>query len=255
MLYKVNKGDEFKNKNLLNWYDNTEFWLESKMKHLQDLYDYTNLQIEILTNSFKDNNKKTLIDFGCGEGWILRLLQEKKMNLNYIGLDFNDKIIDLLNTKYVGQENIEFRCVDFENAPPLDLIHKADIGVNFFNFFEIPDIESAFANVASMIKSNSFLLVVNLEPTIQILSISNTQEEYFKNLSMYEQYGTGLGYDKYIDVDNQKSTKVYKTLLYSSATYVPLAKKNNLDLFDYKELIKTGNNVPQIYQFLFFKKQ
>lgn len=255
MIYKVNKTDGFKNKNLLNWYENTEFWLESKMRHLQDVYYFTGEQIKILANSIKSGKKKTLIDFGCGEGWILRLLQEKEINLNYIGLDFNDKFINHLNAKYKDLENIEFRCVDFENTPPKDLLQKADIGINFFNFFEIPDIESAFANVASMIKSNSYLLLVSIDPIMQILSVSNSEKEFIKNLKLYEKYGTKLGYDKDIDIGDMKSNRVYKSLLYSTATYVKLAKENNLDLFDFKEVVKTGNTVPQIYQFIFFKKR
>ncbi|MCX6318593.1 MAG: methyltransferase domain-containing protein [Bacteroidetes bacterium] len=255
MIYKVNKSDEFKKKNLLNWYDNTNFWLESKMRHLIDVYDFTGEQIELLSKSIKRNRKPTLIDFGCGEGWILRLLLERELKLSYIGLDFNEKFIKHLNSKYSGQKNVEFRCLDFENKPPKDLLGKADIGINFFNFFEIPDIESAFTNVASMIKPNSYLLIVSIDPIMQILSVSNSEKDFIKNLELYEKYGTKLGYDKDIDIGDMKSNRVYKSLLYSTATYVSLAKQNNLQLFDFKEIVKTGNTVPQIYQFIFFKKQ
>lgn len=253
MIYTVNDNDEFKKKNLSNWYDNTEFWLQSKMRHLKDVYDFTGIQIESLVGSIKAN-KPNLIDFGCGEGWILRLLLERNINVNYIGLDFNDKFISFLQEKHKKDTNASFYCVDFENEPPKHLISKAHIGINFFNFFEIPNIELAFKNVTDMLKAGAFFLIVNIDPIMQILSISNSEKDFITNLKLYERYGTRLGYDKDIDIGDIKSNRVYKSLLYSTDTYVKLAKQNNLALIDYKEVVKTGNTVPQIYQFIFLKK-
>ena len=254
MIYTVNDNDDFKKKNLSNWYDNTEFWLQSKMRHLKDVYDFTGIQIERIVESLSNIKTPNLIDFGCGEGWILRLLLERKINVKYIGLDFNDKFISFLNDKHKDDANATFLCVDFEKKPPKQLISKADIGINFFNFFEIPNIEAAFKNVSDMLKTGASLIIVNIDPVMQILSISNSEKDFITNLKLYERYGTKLGYDKDIDVGDIKSNRVYKSLLYSTDTYVKLAKQNNLQLTDYKEVVKTGNTVPQIYQFIFLKK-
>lgn len=255
MIYIVDNNKDFKKKNLANWYQNTEFWLQSKMRHLEDVYDFTGIQIECLISRFENKENLSLIDFGCGEGWILRLLKEKKINLNYIGLDFNRKFIDSLTKKYTSKKNCFFHCVDFETQIPHGLIGKGDIGINFFNFFEIPNIEVAFENVAKMLKSFSYLLVVNVDPIMQILAISTSEKDFINNLKLYERYNIKLGYDKDIDIGDIKSNRIYKSLLYSTDTYVALAKKNNFRLFDYKEVIKTANTVPQTYQYIFFERK
>lgn len=253
-VYEVRNNEEFKKNNLWNWYDNTDFWLQSQMRHLRDVSDFTGTQIQELIKLCANRENPCLMDFGCGEGWILRLILEKELPLEYIGLDFNDKFIFYLKEKYAGSCNISFECMDFEKEPSVGFISKADIGLNFFNFFEIPNIEAAFRNVAKMLKSNSYLLIVSIDPVMQILSVSKSEEEFRTNLRLYEKYGTRLGYDKDIDVGDLKSNRIYKSLLYSTSTYVELAKQNNMQLVDYKEVVKTANTVPQIYQFIFFHK-
>lgn len=252
--YEVRNNGDFKKNNLLNWYGNTDFWLQSKMRHLRDVWDFTAEQIQYLMRLCNSKENPCFIDFGCGEGWVLRLILEKKLSVNYIGLDFNDKFISYLKEKYVGVCNADFECMDFEEEPPTDFIAKGDIGLNFFNFFEIPDIEAAFRNVASMLKTGAYLMIVSIDPIMQILSVSKSEDDFRANLRSYEKYGTRLGYDKDIDVGDFKSNRIYKSLLYSTATYIQLAKQNNMQLLDYKEVVKTANAVPQIYQFIFFHK-
>lgn len=252
--YEVRDNEDFKKNNLLNWYGNTDFWLQSKMRHLRDVWDFTGEQIQDLIKLCNHKENLCLIDFGCGEGWILRLILEKELSVNYVGLDFNNKFISHLKEKYAGLHDASFECMDFEEDPPTNFISKADIGLNFFNFFEIPDIEAAFRNVAKMLKPNSYLMIVSIDPVMQILSVSKSEYEFRTNLRSYEEYGTRLGYNKDIDVGDFKSNRIYKSLLYSTSTYIQLAKQNNMQLLDYKEVVKTANIVPQIYQFIFFRK-
>ncbi len=94
--YEVRNNEDFKKNNLLNWYGNTDFWLQSKMRHLRDVWDFTGDQIQDLMKLCNHKENPCLIDFGCGEGWILRLILEKELSVNYVGLDFNDKFISHL---------------------------------------------------------------------------------------------------------------------------------------------------------------
>ena len=253
-IYEVQSNKEFKKNNLLNWHSNTDFWLQSKMRHLRDVWDFTGTQIQELIGLCDNRENPYLMDFGCGEGWILRLILEKKIRVNYIGLDFNENFILFLQETYKDYRNAQFECVDFEEEPRSNLVSKADIGINFFNFFEIPDIKTAFGNVAKMLKPDSYLMIANIDPVMQILSVSKSEGDFRTNLKLYEKYGSRLGYDKDIDIGDFKSNRVYKSLLYSTDTYVQLAKQNKMQLIDYKEVVKTGNIVPQIYQFIFFHK-
>lgn len=253
-LYTIKNDEEFKQNNLVGWYENSDFWLQGKMRHIKDIYDFTGNEIQNILLKSQSLGRKTLVDIGCGEGWILRLLKEKGIDINYIGVDFNSKFIDTLKEKYKGIDNVEFLCMDIENPVPDWLYGYADIAVNLFNFFEIPNIDSGFANTCKMIKKNGYLLIVSIDPIMQILAISDDHKTFISNLKKYEKHSNSLGYDKDIDIGDQKSGRVYRGILYSNATYVRLAKKNNLVLDDYKEVIKTGNYIPQIYQFLYLIK-
>lgn len=226
------------------------------MRHLRDVAQFTSAEIARLLQLYeKPNSLPTLFDFGCGDGWIYRLIKDKHLSASYVGIDFNDPFIAELRTRYGENENCKFYSFDLEQPPPTQLLQTADVGVNFFNFFELADISAGFRNVAAMMRPNGRLLVVNIDPVMQILSVSETHEKFLDNLKLYEKFGDRLGYDKDIDVGDEPSGRIYKSLLYSTATYTRLGNEVGLSLEDYKEVVKTGNHVPQIYQFLFFKNR
>ncbi len=254
-VYVVNDPDSFKQANLDNWRTNSDFWLQGRMRHLKDVATFTSDELALLLQlTARAGSLPTLMDFGCGDGWIYRLVHENKLDARYIGIDFNEDFISELKRRYGEGGDHRFLCFDLEKPPPPDLLGQADVGVNFFNFFEIPNIEAGFEHVASMIRRGGRLLVVNIDPVMQILAVSESHAKFIENLQLYEQYKHQLGYDKDIDIGDVPSERIYKSLLYSTATYVQLGKRFGLEIEDYKEVIKTGNAVPQIYQFLFFKK-
>ena len=254
MIYKVTDKKKFKDQNLNNWYQNSEFWLQGKMRHLKDVYHTTAKVIQDVAADIPDRNPLRLIDFGCGEGWLLRLLKEYELDLDYVGVDFNKKFVDVLKERFRGQVGVKFILHDLEEELPKELIRSADIVTNFFNFFEIPNLEAAFSNVSEAIDEGGVLIILTIDPIMQLLAVSENFEDFLNGLKEYETHQAELGYDKDIDVGDYRSGKIYKSLLYSTATYVELAKKTGLKLFDYREVVKTGNFVPQIYQYIFFRK-
>ena len=254
MIYRVTDKQAFKDQNLRNWYGNSEFWLQGKMRHLKDVYDTTAEIIREVRAEFPHRKPLRVVDFGCGEGWLLRLLKEYEIEVDYVGVDFNEKFIDALNERYKGQTGIKFILHDLEEKLPTQLINSADIVTNFFNFFEVPNIEAAFSNVSEAIDEGGVLIILTIDPIMQLLAVSENFDDFLKGLKEYENYQAELGYDKDIDVGDYRSGRIYKSLLYSTATYVELAKKNGLKLFDYREVVKTGNFVPQIYEYILFRK-
>jgi SAM-dependent methyltransferase len=254
MIYRVTDKKAFKEQNLSNWHLNSEFWLQGKMRHLTDVYQMTAEILGEVAATFPKGKRLRLVDFGCGEGWLVRLLEKYEIDVDYIGIDFNANFIDALTERYKNRRNIRFILLDLESALPAELIKAADIATNFFNFFEIPNLNAAFSNVAQAIADDGILIILTIDPIMQLLAVSESFEAFRKSLSEYEKYRTELGYDKDIDVGDFRSGRIYKSLLYSTGTYVSTAKKYGLRIFDYREVIKTGNFVPQIYEYIFFKK-
>jgi SAM-dependent methyltransferase len=253
MIYRVQRKQEFKEENLRNWRANSKFWMQGKMRHLTDVHDAT-AQIlgGLLTREL--SHSPVLLDIGCGEGWLLRLIREEHHDVSYIGLDFNKDFIDNLSAQHSGESNIRFVRHDIERNLPEFLIESADIVVNLFNFFEVPDITAAFHNAAAALRSGGVLLVLTIDPIIQLISISKSLEELRESLRQYEECPSEIAYDKPIDVGNGDPGRVYKGILYSAAVYVEKAKAAGLMLTDYRELIKTASRNPQIYQYLLFQK-
>tara|TARA_B100000315_G_C14550301_1_gene575416 strand:- start:36 stop:821 length:786 start_codon:yes stop_codon:yes gene_type:complete len=79
-----------------------DFWVRRSKKkdHLVCTNDPKLDQLEIDQILNKINNNKSILEVGCGNGFILkRLLKEKKIK-NYFGIDFVDDFISLAKKKY-----------------------------------------------------------------------------------------------------------------------------------------------------------
>jgi SAM-dependent methyltransferase len=254
-IYLVENNEHFKQANLENWRENSDFWLEGKMRHLKDVAAFTTAELaRLLAFTYRKNHLPALFDFGCGDGWIYRLIHDSHLDARYVGIDYNERFIDELRLKYTDTDLGKFYCFDLESPPPNELLAMADVGLNFFNLFELPDVAAGIKNMAAMLRPGGRLLIVSIDPVMQILAVSQDQNNFLKNLKLYEQRGERVGYDKDIDVGDTPSGRIYRSLLYSTATYVRLGKAAGLEIEDYKEIVKTANSVPQIYQFIFFKK-
>lgn len=59
-------------------------------------------------NQLKNINYSTLLDFGCGNGGLLKLIKDNEENKNIIGVELNTELIDYLtNENYEVYNNIE----------------------------------------------------------------------------------------------------------------------------------------------------
>lgn len=255
-LININDSTEFKIQNISEWKTNADFWLEGNMRHINDVKGKT---IEILKTLLQTGSpisiKRTVIDEGCGEGWVYRALTEAKLDVNYYGIDFNEKFISELNKMYKGIENVSFIKDDIEEREINLLSSKADIVVNAFNFFEIPNLEKAMRNTANLIKDGGYLLILTIDPITQLLSVSDNQKMFYEYLTEYANKKNRIGYRKRIVIGNKKTNKHYYGILYSLEDYIKEGRNNNLIFQDYTEILNPSRPTPQLYQFMVFKKQ
>lgn len=253
MLGTLNRSRQFKKGNLQNWRKNTQFWLEGRMRHLKDVAPTVRETIRNLAAE-SGRERMTVVDMGCGEGWLLRLLRKCAPSFDYVGLDFNPGFINALAEREAGDPRATFECVDFEARLPKHLRGVADIVANCFNFFEIPRLEAAFANAARLLRPNGWLVVLTIDPVLQLIAISRNYRELLHHLDAYGRTRGHLCYDKDIDVGGAPSGRVYKGILYSIEAYLELAQRHGLSLIKYSEIVKTQRLPPQIYQVLVFER-
>ena len=224
------------------------------MRHVRDIRRTTAVLIREMIEGIHLSADPQIIDIGCGDGWFLRLLEDEDIAAKYVGIDFNPDFISAMHKRYEGVDGREFLLHDIELPLPTSMQASFHIAVDFFNFFEVPNVPAAMKNVADALLRGGRFLIVSIDPVLQMLAVTNTREEMKQVLSLYEAHPNTLGYDKDIDVGDAPSGRIYKSLFYSPAFYVSLAHQNGLRLYDYKECVKTGNYVPQTYQFLLFEK-
>lgn len=254
-VYYVDNPAQFKLRNQTEWQRNAEFWLEGKMRHVLDLFDTVVVALRQLLDTFEEQEAELLvIDAGCGEGWAIRALEEADFAGRYVGLDFNPPFIDALRVRYANNAAREFRVHDLESPPPDDLRGRGTLVLNFFNLFEVPQLDAAFGNIAQMLAPGGALLILHIDPMTQLFAVSSSLSEFRRNLKLYEQHRAYLGYDKDIDVGDRRSGKFYRSLLYSASDYFRCARSQGLICENLHEIVKTGNSIPQIYQMLQFRR-
>jgi hypothetical protein len=137
---------------------------------------------------------------------------------------------------------------------PTALENTADVVVNAFNFFELADLESSFANAVAMIRDGGGLLVFHIDPISQLLCMTNSLDELREGLAALEEHGPRLGYDKAIDIQDGAADRVYKGIFYSLSDYHALAQHHGLELQDLKEILRVKDGRPQWYQVAFWRK-
>ena len=243
----------FKNENHDSWLINTDYWLHSTLRQVEDTKLFFKKKLnELLFEGC------TVYDLGCGNGWLLDFLLETKINVNYVGIDFNEKFIEYLKDKYSSHKNCEFILADLEKPLESKLLGKADFSFNNFNFFEIADLSPAFETAYSTLNEKGSLIIATIDVTFLIVAISETYDDFKRNLVKYEEtkaQGKVPFFFQPIDLGNASSTQLkYASVLYSFADYFKLAKSKNMTLKDYDEVICASRFIPKIYQYMEFTK-
>lgn len=244
---------QFKNENLNSWVENTEYWLNSSLRQVEDTKDFFRKKLkELLFDGC------TVYDLGCGSGWLIDFIAELNISVKFVGIDFNEKFIQYLREKHTDTSHFEFVLADLEK--PLEQVHygKADFVFSNFNFFEIADLPPAFENAYKLLNNNGSLIISTIDVTYLIVAISNNYDEFKKNLIMYEEAkaeGKVPYFFQPIDLGNSASTQLkYASVLYSFADYFKLAKSKGLVLQDFDEVICASRYIPKIYQYMQFSK-
>ena len=257
MLESLHDKLAFKKRNFKGWQRNADFWLHSPLRHLEDTRDFLTHKLSSL---FKDisSEKPTVVDMGAGSGWALDLLRELEIKCRYAGLDFNPKFIDFLEERFSNESDYSFYQIDLEDELPIELLNAADVVFNFFNFFEIANLEKAFKNASLMLKPGGKLVVMTIDSYYLMFALVESLPELKELLSEYELRkiaGDVPYFFQKIDLgDGESEEYEYASVLYSLGDYYREARSNDLRLVDYSEVIKTSKFIPKVYQYIVLEK-
>lgn len=235
------------------WAQNVEYWLAAPLRHVEDVGDYIVHRVDDL-RAQSGKQCPVVVDMGCGSAWLLGALREAQIEIDYVGLDNNRTFIDCAKKKYESVQKAHFFTVDLIDIAAFTI--EADIVVNAFNFFELPDLTTAMANASSWLNIHGTLLMSTIDKTYLILALSNSWKEFHENLVRYQELpGVKFGFQK-IDLGIGVSDILeYPSILYSTEDYISAAQDYNMRLYRYKEDIFTAKTVPKIYCHFEFRKE
>lgn len=236
------------------WESNTFFWLNTELYHINEIKDEV---VEIISSELNINKNilgpTSILDVGCGEGWIAREFSSAR-DIEYLGIDYNNGFVTHLNKKYHSLNNIAFKHLDITDE--LNFEKKFDIVVNCFNFFELDRLSEAMSNSFNALRKGGSLVIITIEPVLQILAASKeaTFDEFRRNLELYAKYRSTGCYEKEIEAQNNDGKRKYYGVLYSTADYVSMGLELGFVVKGMRDIVRTDRIVPKIYKSIVLRK-
>lgn len=247
---------EFNAANEKSWKENASFWAQQSARN-EKTSPMAGKFLNIVRRIIKSDKNMTLIDAGCGHGWIYEDLQTTNPNqFNYIGLDYTDEFIRLNSERTKNAKNATFIHCDLTSRKlSKDLSATADIVINYFNLIEVWDMKSVFKNMNAMLKPGGTILIATTDPLSSIASLCTDNNDYNKNLEKYMNRKGTIGWGEEITLKGMKRTgRTFYTAAHSIDEYVAEANKYNMYMSAIEKFLVQEVTVPQISMIMQFKK-
>ena len=160
---------------------NAEFWIHVIRERL-DIYR-TELTHHAILGALDPQPGETIVDAGCGEGWLSRASAQKGADV--VGVDLCPEFIEAARSASNGQVNHpSYELGDVRDLPVADKF--ADVVVSNHVLNDIPDPDTAIKEFARVLRDHGRLVILLLHPcfyTAQAERVEHAQPflagEYF----------------------------------------------------------------------------
>lgn len=147
------------------WEQNASEWSNIIDSNAISSRSITNASIIERLNQLK---AKSILDIGCGEGWLGRALEPE---VKYLGLDGSEKLIVLAKTK---SPTGNYFCIDYERLSIGEWSSKEKFGLILFNFSILhEEIQSLLSETQKYLTSDGRVLIQTLHPCFTSDEYSN----------------------------------------------------------------------------------
>ena len=113
--------------------------------------------LKIVLPLLKKNNKLKILDIGCGTGQLIKDIYEKEKNVNYLGIDVAENMIN------IARENVNSKNIKFEICPieHFNTKEKYDIIICTHAFPYFPKKNSVVRKISKLCNKNANIIIVN----------------------------------------------------------------------------------------------
>ncbi len=139
-----------------SWNKNAAPWITAVRKgEIESRVLVTN---EAITTAILDQAPQSVLDIGCGEGWLARALCEKGIKVH--GIDVVEELIQKAQELGGG----EFRCMAYENLDASLFMRGFDLAVCNFSLLGKESVERIFRQVPELLNNSGVFVVQTAHP-------------------------------------------------------------------------------------------
>lgn len=143
---------------IASWHKNALPWIKAvREKKIESRRQVTD---QALMDAVLACSPGSVLDLGCGEGWLLRELASR--NIQGIGTDVVPALIEQAQRAGGG----DFRLMSYEEIAAGTLMLKVDVVVSNFALLGKESVEGLFQAIPSLLKPQGTLIVQTLQPEI-----------------------------------------------------------------------------------------
>jgi 2-polyprenyl-3-methyl-5-hydroxy-6-metoxy-1,4-benzoquinol methylase len=215
-------GDSLSDRNVIEaWLENAAPWTDAvRGRKIESRNLVTDNSILSAVTSRKP---ATVLDIGCGEGWLARALAERGVKV--VGVDVVPELIDQANAAGGG----DFRTVSFEQIAAGGLDLKADVVVANFSLIGKEAVDGLIGRVPDLLEKGGTLIIQTLHPVI-----ANGDDPYVDGWREGSWAGCGSTFSK------NAAPWYFRTF----GTWVKLLSDSGLRLTDLREPVHPATGKP-----------
>lgn len=225
MLSLLTNKVSFKIKNKKAWKSCWQYWYKKEYVH-QGIREYLLGQITQIKN---EKQQLKILDLGCGSAWGAKYYEV--IYDQYIGVDFNEVLIEQLRRDFGQKEKCSFWNYDIESNDELPFPDKEfDLILGNFILLELSDLAIFFEKAASLQNAGQYLVLTGLDPLNEILRVSISLREINKNLFTYRHATSPVVLSKKMSFNGDDTSFLYYRVLYSINDIITIALNSGYEI-------------------------
>ncbi len=141
---------------ITSWLQNAKPWIQAITNdEIESRQLTTN---EVIVNTLLKKAPKKVMDIGCGEGWLARVLHESGIKVH--GIDIVPELVD--EAKRLGGGS--FQVLPYEDLPKGVIKEKFDVVVCNFSLLGNESVNHIFQSVKHLLNDNGFFIIQTIHP-------------------------------------------------------------------------------------------